>query len=106
MWCNQLLRTGNQVTKEPLHIVEADPLQEREEVVEVVADIARRGSDTGNPLADCWLMFDVDIGAVDGEDRLATRETFMAKFVAVFELDAEHLGQAVADLCAGGRHAR
>ena len=93
--------TCNQVTKEPCCIVPLNPLQEREEVVEVEQHRAPRGCNTAQPFADGRLLFDIGIGARDGEDGLASRQVFRARRIAIVQFDAQHFGQAMTNLGSG-----
>ena len=99
-------RTGNQVTKEPCYIVPSNPLQEREQVVKIAPHRAPRGSDAAQPFADGGFLFDVGIGARDGEDGFASRQVLRPGGIAIVQFDPQHFGQAMTNFGPGARLGR
>lgn len=95
------MHTGDEITNEPLQIVAEDPVQEREQLLDVADDTGLGGHPLVDEVHRRGLLFDVRVGAGDGEYGLAARDVLDALLIAVVELDAEHLGQAVADLSRG-----
>jgi hypothetical protein len=65
--------TGDEISNEPLQIVPTDPMNKREEAVEVASDITRRRSDLAKPLSSRRFFLDIGIGSRHRESRFASR---------------------------------
>jgi hypothetical protein len=93
--------TRNEIAQQPLQVVEADPRQEGKERAGVSGQVMAVGKRVVHPLDGRRFLFHVGVGGLDGEDALAATD-LLVDLIAVLQLDAEALGQAVADL--GGGH--
>lgn len=87
-----LILTCNQISDEPLQVVEPDPMQEGEEAVYIMTHLLRGRSIRSDPITCSWIGLNIDVRRI-ADDWVTAR----------LELNPQDPCQAVADF---GRHAK
>ena len=94
--------SGDQITKEPLHIVPSNPMDEGKKVDRVREQSLARREHIEQPFCRRRFSFDVRICRIYGESRFASSHRLL-RFIAVLQLDAEDFGEAMAYFRRRGR---
>lgn len=89
--------TGDEISREPLGIVVANPVGERKQTVDPERHITRSGRHMSDPLERGGLFLYVGIRRGDGECRFSSGHAIICRGIAVVELNPQHFCQYMAN---------
>jgi hypothetical protein len=92
------LLTSDEISVQPLQIISSNPMNEREQAVEVFEQLVSVWQGSLNPFPGGRLVLDIRVGGINGENALSSGDTVRSSLIAIMQIDAKDLCEAMADL--------